>query len=163
MRKATKTRMTMAAAALGVLALTVPAFAKGGTGGGGGGGATGGTTTGGGTSGGIKPATVHPGVCTGGEDTVSATARIVRNFWQFTNTVKGPGVTGVWHVTAWENDQVIYDTDSDFSDVTGGWSIQDSQVVPGAAGTKALTWRQLATNTTTGEVCDTTITVQSKI
>jgi len=66
-------------------------------------------------------------------------------------------------VTAYENDQLLYDTDSDFTGVTTRWSIQDAQVVAGLPGTKSLTWRQVATNTATGEVCSTTITVQSKI
>lgn len=145
MRKEHKTRLAIGAALIGITAVAVPAFAKNG----------------------VKAATLYPGTCTSadgsvGPDRSTAAARIVANNWTFTHSVSGPDAAAVWHTQSWENDVLLYDMDSDFSDASGGWGIQDGQVVPGAPGTRLITWKSIVTNTATGEVCTATVTVKSK-
>lgn len=147
MRKDLKTRLAIGAALFGITAVAVPAFAKNG----------------------VKAVSaVNPGTCVAadgsvGPDTSTGAARIVGNFWTFTHSVSGPDAAAVWHTQSWENDVLLYDMDSDFSDAAGGWGIQDSQTVPGAPKTRLVTWKSVVTNNATGEVCTNTITVKSKV
>jgi hypothetical protein len=123
--------------------------------------AAGGGTGGGGTGGGgtVLPAAAS---CVAGVDVATGTSQLSRDGWFFTLSVLGANAEGVWHVVGLQNGALVNELTLDTRGVGGGWAFQSRQALPGAPGTKALTWSLTATNAVTGETCSASATVKGK-